>query len=550
MLVLCILVCCAGCSATASAANSNGAGTESESADGTPPEKPDGKAPNGAPPDKPGGGPGGEPGGFGGSGEVTQGTSANTITEDGTYSGKTYTSTGDDENALRIDGAEAELKNISVDKSAGASSNPEDGDFYGMNAAVLATNGAQVTISGAKISSDAQNGNGVFSYGEGTVVTVSDTVISTAADNSGGIQTTGGGTTNAENLTVSTKGNSSAAIRSDRGGGTVSVNGGSYTTAGYNSPAVYSTADITVKDASLTAENSEALVIEGKNSITLENCTVSGSMSKTEGSSSDENVHNVMLYQSMSGDADVGTSEYDMIGGSLTCNAGPVLYNTNTSSYITFQDVDVSYSDETTYWLQVTGNSSSRTWGKAGNNGANCIFTGSSQEMKGDVVYDTISNLDFYVLNGSELDGAIVCNDELNGGYSGDGVANVYVDKDSVWNVTADSVITGTLYLEGKIEGAKVVGTDGTVYVDGKGFTVTVGAFSDKVDASNAGEIPVWDDYAVENPFAASGEPSGEASGEASGEPASKTSGGTTPPERPADLGPSDEPPGGFGGID
>ena len=159
MLALCILVCCAGCSATVSAANSNGTGAESESADGTPPEKPDreppekpdgeppempdGKAPNGAPPDKPGGGPGGGPGGFGGSGEVTQGTSANTITEDGTYSGETYTSTGDDENALRIDGAEAELKNISVDKSAGASSNPEDGDFYGMNAAVLATNGAQ-----------------------------------------------------------------------------------------------------------------------------------------------------------------------------------------------------------------------------------------------------------------------------------------------------------------------------------------------------------------------------------------------------------------------
>ena len=89
------------------------------------------------PPDMP-------PGGFGGSQEVTQGTSANTISEDGVYSGETYTSTGDDENALRIVGAEVTLEDITVDKSAGATSNTENGDFYGQNAALLATDGASL----------------------------------------------------------------------------------------------------------------------------------------------------------------------------------------------------------------------------------------------------------------------------------------------------------------------------------------------------------------------------------------------------------------------
>jgi hypothetical protein len=42
---------------------------------------------------------------FGGSDTVTNGTSANTIDADATVTGTTYTSTGDDENALRIDGA-------------------------------------------------------------------------------------------------------------------------------------------------------------------------------------------------------------------------------------------------------------------------------------------------------------------------------------------------------------------------------------------------------------------------------------------------------------
>ena len=451
MLALCILVCCTGCSAAAPAANSNGAGPENKSADGTPPEMPDGeppekrdgeppemsdgKAPNGAPPDVPGSS---DPGG---SGEVAQGTSANTIIEDGTYSGETYVSTGNDENALRIDGAEVELKNITVDKSAGASSNPEDGDFYGMNAAVLATNGARLTISGSKISSSAQNGNGVFSYGEGTVVTVSDTVISTAADNSGGIQTTGGGTTNAENLTVSTKGNSSAAIRSDRGGGTVSVSGGSYATAGYNSPAVYSTADITVKNAALTAENSEALVIEGKNSIVLESCTVSGSMSKTEGASSDENVHNVMLYQSMSGDADVGTATLSMTGGSLNGASGDMFYITNTHAVIRLSGVSIENTDKAGYLMRVTGNSAVRGWGRPGENGAQAEVTAAEQTLEGDILVDSISTLSLTLTDGSSFTGTVNIL-ENSEGEAVDDNAVVTVGEGCTWTLTGNCTIS------------------------------------------------------------------------------------------------------------
>ena len=309
----------------------------------------------------PGSAPGGAPGG---SSEVTQGSSANTISTGGEYSGESYSSTGDDENALRIDGAAVTLSDVTVSKSAGSSSNPENGDFYGVNAAILATNGATVDIKDADISSSAQNGNGVFSYGSGTTVNISDSTINTTADNSGGIQTTGGGTTNASDLTVTTAGNSSAAIRSDRGGGTVNVDGGSYTSNGYNSPAVYSTADITVKNAELTANSSEALVIEGKNSITLENCTVSGNMSDTEGASSDENVHSVMIYQSMSGDADVGTSEFSMTGGSLTSNNGDVIYVTNTHSIIKLSGVEITDADGEGCFMRVCGNSGSRGWGQ------------------------------------------------------------------------------------------------------------------------------------------------------------------------------------------
>ncbi|MCD8317100.1 MAG: hypothetical protein LUB61_06840, partial [Eggerthellaceae bacterium] len=225
-------------------------------------------------PDKPANEPSGQPGG--GSQSVNQGTAATTISEDGTYTDQTYTSTGDDENALRVEDATVDMDSCTIDKASGSSSDTEDGDFYGMNAALLATDGAQLVITNSTITSSAQNGNGVFSYGTDTIVTIEDSVITTTEDNSGGLQTTGGGTTVASDLDVETSGSSSAAIRSDRGGGTVQVDGGSYVTNGYNSPAIYSTADITVQNADLEANNSEALVIEGQNSISLSDSSVPG----------------------------------------------------------------------------------------------------------------------------------------------------------------------------------------------------------------------------------------------------------------------------------
>ena len=397
---------------------------------------------------------GGGMGGPGGSSTVTQGDSANTISENGTYSDTTYTSTGDDENALRIDGADVTLDGVTVDKSSGAASNTENGDFYGVNAALLATNGANVTITNAKVTSAAQNGNGVFSYGAGTTISISNSVIATTADNSGGIQTTGGGTTIASGLIVTTSGNSSAAIRSDRGGGTVSVDGGSYVSNGYNSPAVYSTADITVKNATLTANNSEALVIEGKNFIVLEDCDVTGSMSDTKGTSSDENVHNVMIYQSMSGDADVGTSAFSMTGGTLTGKNGDMIYVTNTHCVLTLSGVTIQNEDTDGVLLRVAGNSASHGWGTAGSNGAQVEFTADGQVLTGDIVVDTISTLNMKLTNGSSFTGAINIVDNAQGGAAVSDNAAVTIESGCTWTLTGNCTLTsltnnGTIHFNG-----------------------------------------------------------------------------------------------------
>ena len=117
---------------------------------------------------------------------------------------------------------------------------------------------------------------------------------------------------------------------------------------------------------------------------------------------------NVILYQSMSGDSEVGNSTFEMQGGSLTAKNGGMFYTTNTESTITLSDVDITYALDNDFFLRCTGNNNQRGWGESGANGADCLFTASSQEMEGDIICDSISQLDFYMMDNSTLTGAII----------------------------------------------------------------------------------------------------------------------------------------------
>ena len=392
-------------------------------------------------------------GGFGGSDEVTNGTSAASLDDNASIAEEAYLSSGDDENALRADSVTASLSGVTIEKTGGASSNTENGDFYGQNAAFLALNGADVTITNAVVNTSAVNGNGIFSYGEGTTVTVSDTTIHTTERNSGGIQTTGGGTTVASNLTITTEGDSSAAIRSDRGGGTVTVDGGTYTTDGLGSPAVYSTADITVRNAQLTANHSEGLVIEGQNSITLENCTVSGNMTTSANGGENDNLHAVMIYQSMSGDAAVGRSSFSSTGGTITSLSGDLFYVTNTSCSIALHGTTLVTANG--QLLTVAGNDGSRGWGTSGSNGGNVTFTASAQTMDGDITVDDFSSLDLTLSEGSTFTGTI-----NSSGTAGD--VAVSLDDTSSWILTGDSYLSS---FDGDLSQVQANGHQ--LYVDG-----------------------------------------------------------------------------------
>lgn len=432
----------------------------------------DGSMGNGGP-DGMGGAPGGESQGVDSYSAVTE------YTEDTTISDTSFTSTGSDENAVLVsNGATAELTNVTIDRTSSDSTGGNDASFYGVGAAALVTDGT-LKISDSTITTDSNGGAGVFAYGNG-VAYVSDTKITTQKGTSGGIHVAGGGILYAENLEVETNGESSAAIRSDRGGGNMEVDGGTYTSKGTGSPAIYSTADITVSNATLSAENSEAVCIEGLNSVHLTNCDLTGNMPDQD---QNDCTWNVILYQSMSGDSEVGNSTFEMEGGSLTAKNGGMFYTTNTESTFVLSGVTITNAENSEFLLRCTGNSNQRVWGESGKNGADCSFTAKDQELNGDVIWDSISQLDFYLTEGSTLTGAFI-DDESDAGNGGDGYASLSIDEDSTWIVTGDSVLT-TLHCAGKITDSNgkqvtIQGSDGSVYVKGdSSYTITVENYED-----------------------------------------------------------------------
>ena len=425
---------------------------------GNPPGDPPGEPPEGFdgsnPPELPGGsGNGTPPGGFGGgtppgasSADITYvaATEISSETSLKTQIGETYTSGTADENALLIMQAGVTLDNPSVFKT-GDSDGGDNCNFYGLNAALLIKDGADVVITGGTVESSASGANGVFVYGgnggrngaagDGTTLHISDTTITTTGDGSGGIMTTGGGVTYAENLTVTTSGRSSAPIRTDRGGGTVVVDGGTYTSNGLGSPAIYSTADITVKNAALVSNLSEGVCIEGMNSITLENCDLTAENTQCNGHATF--LDTIMIYQSMSGDADSGTSSFTMTGGSLTSLSGHMFHVTNTHAVITLSGVNL-VNEGSDVLLSVCDDG----WSGSSNTAE---LTADGQALSGTVLVGSNSTLTLTLKNGSAFEGCIsgnITNAKGEQVSAETGTVNVSLDETSTWTLTADTDIT------------------------------------------------------------------------------------------------------------
>ena len=388
-----------------------------------------------------------------------------------TETGKTYKSEKTDENALLVSTKEALTISQPTINKTGSSNGGDNCSFYGVNAALLVKGGSTTTIKGGTITSDATGANGVFSYGgngghnggqgDGTTVIIEDTKITTTGGGSGGIMTTGGGVMKAKNLTINTSGRSSAPIRTDRGGGVVTVDGGSYTSNGLGSPVIYSTADVTVSNATLTSNMSEGVCIEGKNSITLNNCEMTVSNTRRNGHA--QFLDAIMIYQSFSGDADSGNSHFTMNGGSLTNKQGHLFHVTNTNAIISLNNVKLVNEDPAKVLLSVCADG----WQGASNK---ATLNASHQQLEGTILVGRDSELTLTLADGSTFNGCIngnITNADGNSISTETGTVNVTLGDDCTWTLTKDTYITS---LNGDVSSIKANGH--RLFVGGKELKV------------------------------------------------------------------------------
>ena len=307
-------------------------------------------------------------------------------------SGKTLSSTTSDQSVVYITQSGINIINSNLNKASGDSSNTENSEFYGVNAAVL-VNGGGLTMTDGTITTAAKGANAICATNNGKVTISGTTITSTGSGSARGLHATYGGKIEANKVNISTKGGSCATLATDRGEGTVTCTECTLSTAGAGSPLIYSTGDITISKTTGTATGAQAVVIEGKNTATIKESSNLKCNAMPNRKTVDQ--CGVMLYQSMSGDAASGTSIFncdkstiEIQSSSSVYSSAPMFFITNTQAKINLEECTFKYGSGV--FLKAAGTSE---WGSSGSNGGVVTLTLTNQDIEGDIIVDSISSL-------------------------------------------------------------------------------------------------------------------------------------------------------------
>lgn len=415
---------------------------------------------------------------------------------------KTLSSSSKDKNVALIENAGTlTLNRVTLNKT-GSSSNDDNNNFYGTNSVLLATGKKSTAyIKNSKIKSNATGANGIFASNKATIYANNTSITTTGSANSRGLDATYGGTIIANKLSISTKGDHSAALATDRGGGNVSVTNSKLKTAGSGSPLIYSTGNIEVNNVTGTATGSQIAGMEGYNNIYISNSKLSSTNNKKTGSDPIKN--GVILYQSMSGDADTSTSEsakFQAVNSSLSTSidSGAMFYVTNTSANVVLKNTKLNFNSNKVNLLTIEGNNSN-FWGSAGSNGGKVTFTGIKQKLNGNISVDNISSLKLYLLKNSTYTGktSIPTNSKATSSSKTSAPITINLTKGSKWVVTGNSTVSnlnveaGAKIVDNSGKTVTIVNSAGKTLVKGTSkYKITVnGSYSKKVTTSSANKL-------------------------------------------------------------
>ena len=200
--------------------------------------------------------------------------------------------------------------------------------------------GGGVTITGGQINTKAKGANALCATNKGTVTISGTTITSTGESSARGLYAIYGGKITATSVAITSTGGSCTNLATDRGEGTVICEKCTLSTKGAGSPLIYSTGQITVSGTEGTSTGAQAVVVEGKNTATVEG----SSNLKCYGIGNRNNVDKcgVMLYQSMSGDADSGTSTFNCKSSTIKILSDSSVFSTASMFFISNTDAAIN----------------------------------------------------------------------------------------------------------------------------------------------------------------------------------------------------------------
>jgi hypothetical protein len=167
--------------------------------------------------------------------------------------------------------------------------------------------------------------------------------------------------------------------------------------------------------------------VEWKNSITLINTTITDSNTALNWKST--TYKNIVLYQSMSWDADEWTAKFTAVESKIITNNWDTIYVTNTTAEILLQNNEII----NTNWdfLRIEW----AAWWKEGSNWWNVTLNLINQNVEWDIIVDDISSLNMILSEWSNYIWAINSANESQN-------ISIYVDNNSTRTLSSDSYIS------------------------------------------------------------------------------------------------------------
>ncbi len=317
-----------------------------------------------------------------------------------------YTATNSDQSVAYITSSDIEIISANLNKR-GASSNLTNSQSYGVNSAVL-VNGGQAKADISNITTFAEGSNGVTCTNGGSMQ-ISRTIINTNSSSSRGLVSTYGGIIKGANISIATTGSSSSCLVNEKGDdNSIICQFCRLMTNGTTSPLIYSKGgNIQLTYLNGTSNTSQIAVLEGESTLSFLGGTfimVSGN-----GQTNEDNC-GVFMYQSQGGDSDdritlnCDSSRLGFLPNSNGYSSAPLFFVTNTKTTINLNQCHFLYGSGT--FLKASQNSH---WGTLGENGAEVILNLVNQNIEGDFVVDSNSELTINMQN-STIKGKINSN--------------------------------------------------------------------------------------------------------------------------------------------